>query len=161
MNSKYSNQFQHTAARRRLDALLAIGEPESWVSTHSRPKAAGRVQRQQESAVAGFNTQPPEGGWSTGTGTASPVVVSTHSRPKAAGTTTTAAHGFLLVFQHTAARRRLGGGMAFRRSILKFQHTAARRRLELSVLAGESWKLFQHTAARRRLVSCLPISAIS
>ncbi|WP_083299426.1 hypothetical protein, partial [Neisseria sp. HMSC077D05] len=43
-----------------------------------------------------FNTQPPEGGW-----------VSTHSRPKAAGriiSTDTP----LYMFQHTAARRRLG-----------------------------------------------------
>ena len=76
--------FQHTAARRRLDAA-AVGEmglgrfntqpPEGgwfvllklklrqFVSTHSRPKAAG-LRRRLHAAV---------------------VVVSTHSRPKAAG----------------------------------------------------------------------------
>ena len=77
------------------------------------------------------------------------------------------------MFQHTAARRRLGqatllsaaaccfntqppeGGWAsdglYFASTIRFQHTAARRRLG----AGQSDRLgivmFQHTAARRRL----------
>ena len=55
------------------------------VSTHSRPKAAG-----------GYFTHNYTCG-----------VVSTHSRPKAAGADY-AARGFEDVFQHTAARRRLG-----------------------------------------------------
>ena len=33
------------------------------VSTHSRPKAAGRRMLRGLSASAGFNSQPPEGGW--------------------------------------------------------------------------------------------------
>ena len=33
--------FQHTAARRRLVAGIAVGLRLSDVSTHSRPKAAG------------------------------------------------------------------------------------------------------------------------
>ena len=33
--------FQHTAARRRLDAVLVLAVNEEVVSTHSRPKAAG------------------------------------------------------------------------------------------------------------------------
>ena len=77
-------------------------------------------------------------------------------------------------FQHTAARRRLGGHNYEAANHTEFQHTAARRRLEIvpegSVVivdvsthsrpkaAGgqqcapnaNSW--FQHTAARRRLV---------
>ena len=55
--------FQLTAARRRLGGLSAGGFAAIGVSTHSRPKAAGRIK--------------PNG---TGGGG-----VSTHSRPKAAG----------------------------------------------------------------------------
>ena len=33
------------------------------VSTHSRLKAAGAVAQQRLRLSAGFNTQPPEGGW--------------------------------------------------------------------------------------------------
>ena len=98
-----------------------------------------------------FNTQPPEGGWyGSWLWQCLARLVSTHSRPKAAGL-----HDWALIthqmFQHTAARRRLGrnrdsgirpigfntqppeGGWVF---ILNFaipkegfQHTAARRRL--------------------------------
>ena len=77
--------FQHTAARRRLgdDALrfrqtgrFNTQPPEGgWVnssvdiaaicqvSTHSRPKAAGRAAAGGAGQPARFNTQPPEGGW--------------------------------------------------------------------------------------------------
>ena len=54
--------FQHTAARRRLEIIeikIRIG--------------------------AGFNTQPPEGGWDGIPDLKIPHEVSTHSRPKAAG----------------------------------------------------------------------------
>ena len=53
-----------------------------------------------------FNTQPPEGGWAAVWGIRLIWQVSTHSRPKAAGNQ----HCFTLtaiMFQHTAARRRL------------------------------------------------------
>ena len=33
------------------------------VSTHSRPKAAGRRKNTKYESRASFNTQPPEGGW--------------------------------------------------------------------------------------------------
>ena len=101
------NWFQHTAARRRLvygnygfprfTGSFNTQPPEGgWfmettafrdlpeVSTHSRPKAAGRPFER-------FSAD---------------CKVSTHSRPKAAG----ASHAFpfvLVEFQHTAARRRL------------------------------------------------------
>ena len=77
--------FQHTAARRRLDdnvfpeyhqrrvsthsRLKAAGTANSMdsayhrpVSTHSRLKAAGNL-HDDGYVEAGFNTQPPEGGW--------------------------------------------------------------------------------------------------
>ena len=78
-----------------------------------------------------------------------------------------------MMFQHTAARRRLALFGLFISFSYKFQHTAARRRLGLPLLgfarllsvsthsrpkaAGgrndwRKWsKWFQHTAARRRL----------
>ena len=77
------------------------------VSTHSRPKAAGLIDGQQQGGekfqltaarrrlghgrsfghiFGGFNSQPPEGGWGLGqSGAGGRDEVSTHSRPKAAG----------------------------------------------------------------------------
>ena len=75
-----------------------------------------------------FNTQPPEGGWGQFWGGAFPICVSTHSRPKAAGDWFVGSEKVVL-FQHTAARRRLGVGFLLPFSPLLFQHTAARRRL--------------------------------
>ena len=56
-------RFQHTAARRRLVPNGELRIRADKVSTHSRPKAAGLVQRDK----------------------ALELLVSTHSRPKAAG----------------------------------------------------------------------------
>jgi len=55
--------FQHTAARRRLVPVETRSVARLKVSTHSRPKAAGKAM------YYGIST----------------VIVSTHSRPKAAG----------------------------------------------------------------------------
>ena len=60
-----------------------------------------------EAAKQGFNTQPPEGGWNS-------------SKAKPAD---------VLLFQHTAARRRLGKSKPCAIFMPAFQHTAARRRL--------------------------------
>ena len=57
---------------------------DQFVSTHSRPKAAGLLDDNAE-PTACFNTQPPEGGW-------------TYAYPISR---------FRSLFQHTAARRRL------------------------------------------------------
>ena len=55
-----------------------------------------------------FNTQPPEGGWGfCAIVIDSFLLVSTHSRPKAAGAFRQNDYQAIL-FQHTAARRRLG-----------------------------------------------------
>ena len=78
---------------------------------------------------AGFNTQPPEGGW-----------VPVPSSPV-----------LLRLFQHTAARRRLDSSLLFSLMDNMFQHTAARRRLGSVLVRVCSASLFQHTAARRRL----------
>ena len=55
--------FQLTAARRRLVSLLRGELAALRVSTHSRPKAAGRRIGRRVCAAACFNSQPPEGGW--------------------------------------------------------------------------------------------------
>ena len=97
------------------------------VSTLSRPKAAGSsfrrplyfkgfntqppeggclTSRGRSNGIQGFNTQPPEGGCAPHTIPSTVAIVSTLSRPKAA----VVRDGFiwgLLMFQHSAARRRL------------------------------------------------------
>ena len=99
--------FQHTAARRRLAFHMEIILIRQWVSTHSRPKAAGLTGLLLLWRHYRFNTPPPEGGWQGKT-----VHFQSYE-----------------MFQHTAARRRLG--FDFCRVVLDtvFQHTAARRRL--------------------------------
>ena len=142
--------FQHTAARRRLGGYGDKGRFYRHVSTHSRPKAAGSTPSSNSNPSAGFNTQPPEGGWTSHITKKAAPTVSTHSRPKAAGT---ARYSFKTKFgfQHTAARRRLGGGGGAGGRDGGFQHTAARRRLGGGGGAGGRDGGFQHTAARRRL----------
>ena len=57
-----------------------------------------------------------------------------------------------LLFQHTAARRRLAVTAATSTTARRFQHTAARRRLGSDDFYVEvCFDRFQHTAARRRL----------
>ena len=56
------------------------------VSTHSRPKAAGRSVSVIHVFIICFNSQPPEGGWLVARRPNGLFnFVSTHSRPKAAG----------------------------------------------------------------------------
>ena len=183
-------RFQHTAARRRLRARLGASHEQSrfntqppeggWlsgslhpavpaVSTHSRPKAAA-VSRSAAPAAACFNTQPPEGGCFSCFGRGFRQPVSTHSRPKAAGirgASTAPTFRFntqppeggwpnpcptsaVGLFQHTAARRRLG--------IAADTVTEPGVSTHSRPKAAEYWyaptlpaTLFQHTAARRRL----------
>ena len=128
-----SKPFQHTAARRRLahdvDDLQCVFR----VSTHSRPKAAGRY--------AAAKVQTPS--------------VSTHSRPKAAGITTEQASPDKSGFNTQPPEGGWAVGFAPRLHTGMFQHTAARRRLESIVLYCIKDLRFQHTAARRRLATDL------
>ena len=105
INSFVSTHSRPKAAGSSMRRMAGL----AIVSTHSRPKAAGSSFRLCCSFFTCFNTQPPEGGW-----VVQAVVVAVKIR-----------------FQHTAARRRLA---RFRRPAEKkeeFQHTAARRRLAL------------------------------
>ena len=120
-----------------------------------------------------FNTQPPEGGWVPPRfGGARRHRVSTHSRPKAAGSLPPKAC-LPMWFQHTAARRRLGGRKMWIIFILLVStHSRPkaagapeqRQRFHKRVSTHSRPKAagpppspsyrhpaFQHTAARRRL----------
>ena len=99
--------FQHTAARRRLLLLSSFSHLCVYVSTHSRPKAAAAFIHCRLISMISFNTQPPEGGCAV------PTVQSSCN----------------LLFQHTAARRRLRDYNRASELLSLFQHTAARRRL--------------------------------
>ena len=83
---KRLKKFQHTAARRRLAYKDLSKTGGYYVSTHSRPKAAGGGNSDGNGDGSGFNTQPPEGGWPYRCRWAQ----------------------WVRLFQHTAARRRLG-----------------------------------------------------
>ena len=80
-----SHGFQHTAARRRLDGLTA--RP---VSTSSR-----------------FNTQPPEGGWGNRVGTGRQERCFNTQPPEGGWQGLPLQKCLSMLFQHTAARRRL------------------------------------------------------
>ena len=99
-------QFQHTAARRRLQRrkrqlelirtvsthsrpkaaaqTWKFASPVVMVSTHSRPKAAAAAPNARSNNANCFNTQPPEGGCFFQIRDCLHDTVSTHSRPKAA-----------------------------------------------------------------------------
>ena len=145
--------FQHTAARRRLGMGDFLFSDNIMVSTHSRPKAAGRIKTRLYIPPIGFNTQPPEGGWHT-LGYIVKRKVSFNTQPPEGGWSHIISYLlFHFLFQHTAARRRLEADYEATIADVEFQHTAARRRLASRRRCGLSSSSFQHTAARRRLGS--------
>ena len=77
--------FQHTAARRRLGRFEGTIYADKIVSTHSRPKAAGK-DRLKGVYVENVSTHSrPKAAGSNLDDVAAVYRVSTHSRPKAAG----------------------------------------------------------------------------
>ena len=171
---KANRGFQHTAARRRLGGRIRAKIRTVRVSTHSRPKAAGRHCPASLRRYSCFNTQPPEGGWRSlslfwkrnrSFNTQPPeggwawatnlpgccLLVSTHSRPKAAGTAVRAIHCVSCRFNTQPPEGGWGHLSDFGYNEWLFQHTAARRRLEDNKESRLYIDLFQHTAARRRL----------
>ncbi len=148
--------------------------PTTQVSTHSRPKAAADALPQNKEIYPGFNTQPPEGGWSDVEILESIFSVSTHSRPKAAGCKCARAKSITKSFQHTAARRRLpitttccGWLSSFNTQPPEGGWDIEYCRVEGTMVSTHSrpkaagpptvraacMSLFQHTAARRRLLA--------
>ena len=143
-----STHSRPKAAGRHPDAP----RPARRVSTHSRPKAAGFCCPPAPALGGRFNTQPPEGGWLEGEITWNSVYpVSTHSRPKAAGTHNVRQRFDFICFNTQPPE---GGWLNIKHKLpihLMFQHTAARRRLGLCGMCSAAKTAFQHTAARRRL----------
>ena len=143
--------FQHTAARRRL-AL----QPQCFDGHHrfnTQPPEGGWIRNIVIiCGLACFNTQPPEGGWLRRWDKSFPTPMFQHTAARRRLGIISKIFGFELLFQHTAARRRLGFFYLMGFSIRVFQHTAARRRLAQSEIKNYKAILFQHTAARRRLV---------
>ena len=127
-----AKSFQHTATRRWLDAPLRCDIAACQFQHTATRRWLGSKEVLMEKLFSRFNTQPPEGGWPTCSGSSSNWPVSTHSHPKVAG-----AHfsGFSLVcwFQHTATRRWLVSFNLVMKGHIMFQHTATRRWLGFGV----------------------------
>ena len=124
------------------------------VSTRSRPKAADFRAVPKFKNPFSFNSQPPEGGWSASSSTASSntTLDSTRSRPKAAGF---CLNCVIYCFKSFNSQPPEGGWLCIAcRQItsLRFQLAAARRRLVRQLLLGHRAGMFQLAAARRRLV---------
>ena len=103
--------FQHTAARRRLGIKIGVIIFNRFVSTHSRPKAAGAATEKAAYGQSVSTHSRPKAAGSLPILCGRRNKVSTHSRPKAAGPSDWFAIQEVK-FQHTAARRRLVGGVA-------------------------------------------------
>ena len=157
------HEFQHTAARRRL----AIQD------CHHRQY------------LSRFNTQPPEGGWQQLGNHALPVICFNTQPPEGGWALDSYKGNQRQLFQHTAARRRLGsshtsqqyqpvsfntqppeggwgGGTAEKLSCRRFQHTAARRRLGSSGnSSGAGIAVSTHSRPKAAGVTRLFISLLS
>ena len=143
--------FQLTAARRRLAGLImplyvrfvsthsrpkAAGTPGTTptspapVSTHSRPKAAGYFVWASVEGKACFNSQPPEGGWLKSSPTAKPKSCF-NSQPPEGGWQIMGVKRFNGQIVSTHSRPKAAGrGGAENSRAESFQLTAARRRLD-------------------------------
>ena len=175
--------FQHTAARRRLGQILFTHWTVVFVSTHSRPKAAGRRRETAAYIYASFNTQPPEGGWDTIIKILCQNGSFNTQPPEGGWFCYRLRFAVPFWFQHTAARRRLGdfirSSMAFSRSFNTqppeggwlFNYRPLRRITSFNTQPPEggwlveammvqAFFMFQHTAARRRLVLVIAGSTI-
>ena len=150
--------FQHTAARRRLGFALRIWVSVSISFNTQPPEGGWGKMRDDCGASSGFNTQPPEGGWFQGQKSRR-FWLSFNTQPPEGGWALTATRFRRLLCFNTQPPE---GGWAVRPSACRFfrlfQHTAARRRLGRCRHRRDPRVLFQHTAARRRLVfRCPPV----
>ena len=122
------------------------------VSTHSRPKAAGLKNSSDVRPTVCFNTQPPEGGWNRKLETAF-LVWGFNTQPPEGGWFQFAhGSGAYALFQHTAARRRLGHSLSISLCGLNVStHSRPKAAGFRHSIAFDFPCMFQHTAARRRL----------
>ena len=144
--------FQHTAARRRLGLNLKPIWFSEIVSTHSRPKAAGRSKRMGLRFLTVSTHSRPKAAGCFFCGSCDSSKVSTHSRPKAAGMGARAVLSSRNVSTHS--RPKAAGQTKGSNSSFFSVSTHSRPKAAGSVFIVNSGipSMFQHTAARRRLV---------
>ena len=132
--------------------MLTAVEITGFVSTHSRPKAAGYlrhvlnlVNRFQHTAARRRLASPTHNKLMVKS-------VSTHSRPKAAGTGSLTIDNLNSVSTHS--RPKAAGRLYFVRNdyTWRFNTQPPEGGWYLHTLRFQHWLWFQHTAARRRLV---------
>ena len=143
--------FQHTATRRWLRQLQCEYLFYGFVSTHSHPKVAAFFIVSKVSAIACFNTQPPEGGCISTPSTKSDLSCF-NTQPPEGGCTIIKFHSLLLKSFNTQPPE--GGCVQVNLPLSMdclFQHTATRRWLQLKHLRRHIKPKFQHTATRRWL----------
>ena len=149
-----ASMFHLTAARRRLETSRVVAMILDDVSTHSRPKAAGRRIPQRNRSHPRFNSQPPEGGWQGRCDAESGRFGFNSQPPEGGWTSATAALSAAMGFNSQPPE---GGWKRLQwladGSLHGFQLTAARRRLASENNAPKAGHWFQLTAARRRLES--------
>ena len=148
------SKFQHTAARRRLLFLIGLLFNIHYVSTHSRPKAAASFINADQLKAMGFNTQPPEGGCHHA-GTSGGNSGCFNTQPPEGGCTQEHCEFVkALMFQHTAARRRLPiNGITTSGGFRVSTHSRPKAAANCKCMQLIRLQKFQHTAARRRLLS--------
>ena len=117
------------------------------VSTHSRLKAAGSINRHQIRYCQRFNTQPPKGGWQAEWEKQVREAVSTHSRLKAAGT----AQSELFADMEVSTHSRLKAAGFTRCETEVVVNVSTHSRLKAAGIYNackiKQGKVFQHTAA--------------
>ena len=144
--------FQHTAARRRL-AFPILNQFRSGCFNTQPPEGGWSTFPDYVRPIAAsFNTQPPEGGWFfSELGSGFDYVVSTHSRPKAAGRKL----HYILPSRYRFNTQPPEGGWQFDGIEFKYSEGFNTQPPEggWSVwhFTPRPARLFQHTAARRRL----------
>ena len=149
---EFKEQFQHTAARRRLEGLAGVpGGRAAFQHTAAR-RRLGKDYNGNWTVWAFQHTAARRRLGQRNHCRGAYAKVSTHSRPKAAGTAAgTVSHQYRV---STHSRPKAAGYLSIDNYIYKvFQHTAARRRLARKPRAPALPYMFQHTAARRRLVA--------
>ena len=87
---------------------MTVKNRNQHVSTHSRPKAAGKEETEERNQYGVSTHSRPKAAGRADLPLALYKEVSTHSRPKAAGSVNQVCFSYSGRFQHTAARRRLG-----------------------------------------------------
>ena len=175
MTGTAKQTFQLTAARRRLGHILSDGRTLEIVSTHSRPKAAGAARRlgwlhsrvfqltaarrrlvllsSPKRPSAGFNSQPPEGGWQNQPAEQNQLFGFNSQPPEGGWFCINFVNTSSGTFQLTAARRRLGNTV-----LLQFMgkqvstHSRPKAAGLREAVREAKRETFQLTAARRRLV---------